>query len=540
MAPAPAASAPDVIAMPVSPPPPPPAPLPPAVEPVLPYGDAVAARFPAPPVRYETPGLAEGRIEFTSSLELAEALRALSASSRTAGGPTIERLPLGYSERGVAIEALVFTRSAAGDAATLTADAKPTVLLIGGQHGDEPASTEALMIVARQLASGPFTPLLAKLNVIVVPRANPDGAASLERATADGTDLNRDHLLLGTPEAQALAALVRQYRPMVVVDHHEFAAVGPYLEKFGGLPRQDVLVQHAMLPNLPAFVGRAAEEWFRTPLMAALKKAELSADWYYTSSADLADRSVSMGTPWPDTARNVNGLRHAISFLIETRGAGLGHHHIQRRVHAQVTAAASLLASASARAADLQKLRSFVDQDTSAKACSGDIVVQGDLTRTEHQLLLLDPQTGADKPVMVDWQSALALVPRKLRGRPCAYWLSADAGEAVARLRNLGVQVRQLGQPVSVPGNTYQPVVRAGVDTGAPPSKRLDVTMVDSLLDLPAGSYVVPLTQPWAALAIAALEPDTPFSYYANGVIGQLGQVSRLRSLPAGAFVDQP
>jgi len=55
------------------------------------------------------------------------------------------------------------------------------------------------MVVARELAQGLLEPLLARIHVIVVPRANPDGAALGQPGTAQGTDLERDHLSLDHP-----------------------------------------------------------------------------------------------------------------------------------------------------------------------------------------------------------------------------------------------------------------------------------------------------------------------------------------------------
>jgi hypothetical protein len=78
-------------------------------------------------------------------------------------------------------------------------------------------------------------------------------------------------------------------------------------------------------------------------MRAALKGQQLTDEWYYTTSTDLADKSISMGGVQPDTGRNVNGLKNAVSLLIETRGVGIGRMHIQRRVHTQVTAMASVL-----------------------------------------------------------------------------------------------------------------------------------------------------------------------------------------------------
>jgi hypothetical protein len=379
------------------------------------------------------------------------------------------------------------------------------------------------MVVARELAEGRLAPLLDKLDVIVVPRANPDGAQAGRRGSAGGVDVNRDHLLLQTPEAQALARLMREYAPSLVVDAHEYSPLGPWREKFGAVPRADALLQYAMTPNVQPFVTRAAEEWFRRPLLDALTREGLTSEWYFTTSDDLADRSVSMGGPAPDTARNVAGLRNAVGFLLETRGIGLGRLHLQRRVHTQVTAMASLLASAAARAPDLVKLRGYVDAAVAAAACQGEAVVAAQPTHSEHSLLMLDPASGADRPVTVDWNSALTLQSSIVRPRPCGYWLAADEGDAVRRLRGLGVQVQQVTENTSVQGDAYRP--------GTAPME-----LVDALIDMPAGSFYVPLTQPLANLAIAALEPDAPAGYLAHGAIPAPDRIARVRLPPASSL----
>lgn len=53
------------------------------------------------------------------------------------------------------------------------------------------------------------------------------------------------------------------------------------------------------------------------------------------------------------------------------------------------------------------------------------------------------------------------------------------------------------------------------------------------VIDTPAGSYYVPLNQPLANLVIAALEPDTQNSYFANQLIESLGGTARVLSEPS-------
>ena len=506
----------------------------------LPYTAAVAARFPEPPVSYPVSALQSGRMSYTAQAELQGILQDLARERR---GSTIGKLlSLGSSQIGTPLEALLFTRVSDATPAGLEAASRPTVLLVGQQHGDEPASGEALIAVARELAGGRFEPLLDRINVIVLPRANPDGAREGRRVSASGIDINRDHLLLRTPEAQAQARLMREWRPVLVVDAHEYSVAPRYVEKFGGVQRSDALVQYATTANLPEFITRAAEEWFRQPLVARLKAEGLTSEWYHNTSLDPADKKVSMGGVQPDTGRNVNGLRNSVSLLVETRGAGLGRLHLKRRVYTHVTAIGSLLASAADRAADLMKLRSFVDQEVSAKACQGESVVEAAPTASEYELVMLDPVTGADRVVNVAWDSALQLQPVTVRARPCGYWLSAAQADAVRRLRTLGVAVHQLAEDGDLRGETYRETsreVRPRTEGSATPADaggavmRVKVDTVPALLDVKAGGYYVPLNQPMANLAFAALEPDTPTSYFANGVIDGLDGLARVMAPPA-------
>lgn len=513
-----------------------------------PYAAAVAARFPDPPVSYRTPAFQPGRTAFTSNDELQSLLRSLVRDGR-AGGTTVKLLTLGSSQTGVPLQALLFTRQADTEPAALLRSGKPTVLLVGQQHGDEPAGSEALLAVAQELAGGRLEPLLDKLHVIVMPRANPDGARDSRRVTAGGIDANRDHLLLKTPEAQAQAQLVRDYRPAVVVDAHEYTVAGRYLEKFGALQRVDAMVQYATTANLPPLVTRAAEEWFRQPLLTRLKAEGLSSEWYYTTSADdLSDKKVAMGGVQPDTGRNVNGLRNAVSFLIETRGIGLGRTHFLRRVHTHVTAIASLLGSAAERSADIVKLRHFVDNDVSAGACKGEMVVEAAPTPSEYVLALLDPQTGADKPVTVTWDSSLALRALKVRARPCGYWLANSQSDVVRRLRALGVAVQQLAEDGDMRAETYRETGREegmrsdvrGSIADAGGIVKVKVETVPALIDVKAGGYYVPLDQPLANLVTAALEPDTQSSYLSNRILDSVDDVARVMSPPAVRMTALP
>jgi hypothetical protein len=510
--------------------------------------EAVAARFPDPAVRYATPAFEPGHTGFTSNAELRSFVHRLVRDEDGAGSTGVRLLPLGSSQTGIPLEALQFSRAPVALAATgaTASPPRPTVLLIGQQHGDEPAGAEALLAVAQELAQaapGGLAGVLERIDVVILPRANPDGAASGMRLTASGIDANRDHLLLRTPEAQAIAQLMREFQPLVVVDAHEYPTFGPGYTKFGALPRSDVLFDYATAANVPEFVTRAAREWFRAPLLQAFKAQGLTSEWYHTTTTEGIEKRVSMGGVEPDNGRNVAGLRNAVSLLIETRGGpGLGRAHFARRVHTQVTAIASVLRSAAARADDLAKLRRYVDAEVTGRACRGQVVVEATTTPSEYRLLMLDPTTGADKPVTVTWDSALELNTLTERPRPCGYWLGSDQADAALRLRGLGLRVQRIDEDGDLRGELYGVTARevvgagsagpdAGVAEGSGPLK-LKVDRVPALIDVRAGGYYVGLDQPLANLAVAALEPDTRHSYASHRVVSDVNAEARVLGPP--------
>ncbi len=496
-----------------------------------PESAALALHFPEPSQRYLTPGLAPQRQSFTSNAELAQWLQNLTTATLP-GATRAALLNAGTSQRGVPIHALVLTRAGGTDPDSLSASKRPTVLLLAQQHGDEPASSEALLVLAQELAHGQLASLLDKINVVLVPRANPDGAEAGSRLTANGIDLNHDHLLLQTPEARALAVLVRDFRPTLVLDAHEYNPAGGYLTQFNALAYNDVLLQYANASGTPEFLTKAAQEWYYPAQVTALQAQALRTDWYHTPSAQAQDTQLLMGATTPHSSRNANGLKHAVSGVVVTRGVGLGYTHVQRRVHAQITAISSALRTTADQAAKLEQVRSFVVRDSMAQACRDKLILETAPVPEQRDIQLLDPSSASVRNQRVLWQSTLQPRSVQTRARPCGYWLAPAAGEVVERLRLMGVQVLRVAESGGVVAETFSAVVDA-----ARPEKST-VTLQRSALDVPSGSYYISLSQPLANLVSAALEPDSQHSYFSHQLIGSLTEVARVMARPALVFEE--
>jgi len=98
---------------------------------------------------------------------------------------------------------------------------KPTVLITASQHGNEQSAKEAALAVIRDLALGDLKPLLKKINVLVMPQANPYGNFFDRRTNELDLDMNRDHVKLETEGAAAIHRVFQEWLPEVTIDAHE-------------------------------------------------------------------------------------------------------------------------------------------------------------------------------------------------------------------------------------------------------------------------------------------------------------------------------
>jgi len=300
-----------------------------------------------------------------------------------------------------------------------------------------------------------------------------------------------------------------------------------WVTKFGGVMSYDALIQYATVGNLPPALTGAAEATYRTAIYDALRRRDLVAHWYFTTEAGSSDRTVSMGGVQPDTWRNVGGLRNALSFLLETRGVGIGRAHFKRRVRTHETTMQALLETTAANAPQVLALTRAAAQSVAASACRGDYVVESDATRTTHALTFLDPGTGTAKEVEVPWRSALEIRTLRSRPRACGYVLDSQQEDVVARLRLLGVAVERFARGASVHAERYrvrktETAVRAdgrgAIDDGDG-VLRFDVVLEPEDVDVAAGAFYISLAQPLGNLVAAALEPDSQNSFAANRLI---------------------
>ena len=180
------------------------------------------------------------------------------------------------------------------------------ILIVGSQHGNEPAGREAALQFLRDLAftqEDEVLDVLTNATVLLIPSANPDGRVAGTRVNADQVDINRDHLDLASPEARAIARILRDLRPDVVLDAHE--------RPTGTTPDVEVLWPRNL--NVYEPVRDLSQELVEQRLFGDLAEGGRSVALFSPDPGGAGDENETI-------LRNTVGLRHSLGVLVESAG----------------------------------------------------------------------------------------------------------------------------------------------------------------------------------------------------------------------------
>ncbi len=222
-----------------------------------------------------------------------------------------------------------------------------SVLFTCTQHGTEPAGREACLAAGRDYANATDASTL-----LIIPTVNPDGFATTNRHNANGVDINRDHLKLKTPEARVLAAVMRDYKPDLLGDMHEYQSSGASQVLFGN--------PTTLHRNIDGQITQTTDVANNSYVIPAVRGAGFSTGIYGSTSPD-ADESVM---------RQQAALRHSPSVLVET--PRLGTLSSLQRVKVHRTAIGAMMKMLGERSAELASTTTGAAQRAIAEGRAGD------------------------------------------------------------------------------------------------------------------------------------------------------------------------
>jgi hypothetical protein len=230
----------------------------------------------------------------------------------------------------------------------------PVALFVCTQHGNEPAPREGCLQMLRTLSlttDAGIVSLLRSWTVLVIPTANPDGRAANVRENAKGVDVNRDHLNLVSPEARAIGAVIRDWRPDIVLDLHEFGPGVPLVYD------DDLLYLWPRNLNVDAQIYGLSKTLAIDYIGKGARREGYTADEYGMLAVGDQDVTQTAGDADEGILRNTVGLRHGIGILVESK--------VDMRLspdEAVSSAAVNLRRVASHRRAILETLRFMREQ----------------------------------------------------------------------------------------------------------------------------------------------------------------------------------
>ncbi|QQK78927.1 M28 family peptidase [Salicibibacter cibi] len=233
-----------------------------------------------------------------------------------------------YSEVGTSVEDRPLHLVQVGDpeppADEAIADSQ-NMLVIGSQHGNEPAGREMALQTLRDLAFTDDAELeeqLSETTIMFIPSANPDGREANTRENANGVDINRDHLNLEEPEGQIIGDVLEEFSPDITVDAHERPSAT-------GDPDMEMLWPRNL--NADEDLRNLNQEMVEDYLFPDVEDAGFSTGLYgEPGGSGGGDERIS---------RNVLGLRHGVGLLTETAG----EQEPEYRVDAQMETVESVL-----------------------------------------------------------------------------------------------------------------------------------------------------------------------------------------------------
>jgi hypothetical protein len=383
---------------------------------------------------------------------------------------------------------------------------KLRVLLFGQQHGDEHTGKEALTMLLARFASGDLKALLEKIDLLIVPQMNPDGSELYQRRTSDSVDLNRNHVLLTSPETRALHDLFYQWLPQVTLDVHEYGTMSRSWSDSGFVRIADT--QLGMLTN--ANTSAEMRDLQHNNIFPSVAGTMHGQGYFFQEYivGSPSDR-VRHSTTEINDGRQSFGILGTVSFIQEGIKWRTREDRLERRVKSQLTSILGLLEYCSKNTEKIMqivsheraRLLTLAGQPIAVRmdhfAGKGVLQIPVRMVATQHDTVWqVKPYHGE-----VRMQKSV-LLPQK-------YIIEKKDSAIVQLLRRHHIGVEEVKQENRVKVTVYvmDSTRRSEIEEEVQPL--VSVSTQSVMMSVKPGDFIVSTKQPQSVLLAIILEPES-------------------------------
>lgn len=399
-----------------------------------------------------------------------------------------------------------------------------TLMIVGGQHGNETASPEAAQRVVYELLAGELSNLPELANFIVVPTANPDGRDLARRENSNGVNINTDYILLTQPESRALVQAMRRLQPHTVIDVHESTA---YKEE--SLARQGYITDFAIQyevgfePNIDRRLRQFGIRQFLPGLLQAADARGLVASRYIKEIRDV-NMPVTHGGITLRNFRNYSGFHNIFSVLVEGRVDPPGGDYptpgnIRHRTNQLFHSIAAYMNEAIAWRDEIIRLSQMARDDWQGLAGAGRLALAAEyaLNPDEPVINIRLKELETRKDVSLEFRNHGKVAVLEHIEPPAAYLVTEHQDHIAELLDRHGIQYQRVSQPSLVEGIMLN---LDNIETAAPPFGKgryevsLQLDAQPGRIRAAAGDLWIALDQRFGRLVPLLLEPHSSTSIF--------------------------
>ena len=469
--------------------------------------------------------------------------------------PLVRQSVLGTTTEGRKLPLLILADPPISTPEEAQKSGKLVIYVQGNIHAGEVDAKEALLMLAREIATTPHPALLKNLILLIAPIFNADGNERISRTNRPGQvgpeegmgvrtnaqnfDLNRDFIKLESPEVRALVRCINQWDPAVVIDGHTtdgsfhryvITYEGP--RSLGGDQNIVKFTRDVLFPD----VGKRLE-----------KATGFHSFFYGNFTRDKEGWETVPGTP--RYGIHYVGLHNRIGILSES----YSYASYKDRIIGGREFFRAIFVFCAEHKGDIMAMLDKAREQT---------ILAGKDLKPDDRVSVRQKSTPLAKKSTLEGYEDAVRGGRRQRGekpkdytlyyygleepvvsvrRPGVYLIRPGYEKAIEALQRHGLQVEVLREDVNLNVETYKvaKVTRAARVFQGHRIVGLDVNVATAERRIPAGTFVVKTAQPLGDLAVYLLEPQSEdglaaWNFFDNGLEqGSEFPVSRVLSVPA-------